>query len=234
MISVYGEFFTICVYLYDSGADITIITEKIFKKIQTEDENTKIETYQIQNVKVIVTGNHCSNYTCIVGTDLMKKIPEFNDSLQKIEEMVNKMSKQVVARYERAKTKNQGGYMKREKKNGDTTFHLETVSGQMEEQKVEQHEHRGQTGEQHEEERKEKETEKTEKKQLVDKRIYEAWFYYHLLKFRKERYGELLSFRAPYVEDLDNVIEEHHELFLKFFTKKWSSHQYNHPKSLLL
>ena len=34
--------------------------------------------------------------------------------------MVNKTSKQVVARYERAKTKNLGGYMKREKKNGDT------------------------------------------------------------------------------------------------------------------
>ena len=57
---------TLVEYLYDSGADITIITEKIFKKIQTEDENTKIETY---------TGNQIKSFTSetqILGQVILK------------------------------------------------------------------------------------------------------------------------------------------------------------------
>ena len=116
--------------LYDSGEDETIITENVFRKIQMEDEETNLEVYtgskiksftsetqilgqmalkscyfnqmdQLENVKVIVTGNQNSNNACIVGTDLMKRIPEFNDSLQKKEEMINKISKQVIERYEK-------------------------------------------------------------------------------------------------------------------------------------
>ena len=71
---------------------------------------------------------------------------------------------------------------------------------------------------------------KDDRTELVDKRICEIWFYYNLIQFRKDMYGKLSDFKGPTVENLDDVIREHHVHFHSFFTNKWMSHKCNHPK----
>jgi hypothetical protein len=119
---------TLVEYLYDSGSDTTLITENLFRKIQLEDKNTKLVQYygkplrsftgevkilgqlilhncafnhsdQLEKIKIIVTENQKSINGCIIGTDLMRIIPEFNDSMQKLEETIDSMSKNVLKRY---------------------------------------------------------------------------------------------------------------------------------------
>ena len=99
---------TLVEYLYDSGSDTTLITENIFRKIQLEDQNTKLIQYygkplksftgevkiigqlvlhncafnhsdNLEHIKIIVTENQKSINGCIIGTDLMRIIPEFNN-----------------------------------------------------------------------------------------------------------------------------------------------------------
>ena len=119
---------TLVEYLYDSGSDTTLITENLFRKIQLEDKNTRLIQYQgkplksftgevkilgqlilhncafnqsdhLENVNIIVTENQKSINGCIIGTDLMKIIPEFNDSMQMLEATIDNMSKNVLIRY---------------------------------------------------------------------------------------------------------------------------------------
>ena len=100
-------------YLYDSGSDTTIITENIFKRIQTEDKDTRLIPYDgnplksftgeikiigqiiltncafnhsdnLENIKIVVTENQKTMNGCIIGTDIMKLIPEFQIALQRI------------------------------------------------------------------------------------------------------------------------------------------------------
>ena len=37
---------------------------------------------------------------CIIGTDLMKQIPEFDSAMQQLEETIKNMSQNVIKRYE--------------------------------------------------------------------------------------------------------------------------------------
>ena len=69
-----------------------------------------------------------------------------------------------------------------------------------------------------------------DRSKLIDKRLCESWFYYNLLKFRISYYKTLLNFEAPNVEDLDEEIVKHHDLFSSYFLKKWLNHKCMHPK----
>jgi hypothetical protein len=119
---------TLVEYLYDIGADTTIIQEKIFKQIQIKNKSTQLEIYtgnriksftteikilgQIilnkcafnqsdshKNIKIIVTENQTSTNECIIGTDLMEQIPDFNNYMQLIEQKIKTMSDDIFKRY---------------------------------------------------------------------------------------------------------------------------------------
>ena len=112
---------TLIEYLYDSGSDTTLITENLLRKIQLEDINTKLVQYigkplksftsevkiigqlnldkcsfnqtdNLNDIKIVVTENQESMNGCIIGTDLMKQIPEFDSAMQQLEETIKNMS----------------------------------------------------------------------------------------------------------------------------------------------
>ena len=141
-------------YLYDSGSDTTLITEELFKQIQLEDKNTKLVKYNgkplksftdevkiigelilnncsfnqsdnLKNIRIIVTKNQISTNKCIIGTDLMKQIPEFDNALNMIEETINKMSENVINRYNNQKETH--GNSNQNQEEFKSTFHLETI-----------------------------------------------------------------------------------------------------------
>ncbi|CAF1141789.1 unnamed protein product, partial [Brachionus calyciflorus] len=99
-------------YFFDTGASCTIINEPLYVKIKKEDPGTILEPYTgkplwscnkkltvygqiclrncqitgdcLKNVTVIVT-NHKSQYECLLGRDLMKKVPNFDVTLTNME-----------------------------------------------------------------------------------------------------------------------------------------------------
>ena len=62
-----------------------------------------------------------------------------------------------------------------------------------------------------------------ERSPLVDKRLTESWFYFHLLLLHKEYFGTLSEFKAPLVQDLDESIIFNRNLFMENFHKQASS-----------
>ena len=58
------------------------------------------QTDKLNDVKIIVTENQELMNGCIIGTDLMKQIPEFGSAMQQLEETIKNMSQNVIKRYE--------------------------------------------------------------------------------------------------------------------------------------
>jgi hypothetical protein len=58
------------------------------------------QTDNLNDVKIVVTEDQESMNGCIIGTDLMKQIPEFDSAMQQLEETIKNMSQNVIKRYE--------------------------------------------------------------------------------------------------------------------------------------
>ena len=115
-------------YLYDTGADTTIIQESFYKKILAEDQTTELVQYngkplksftteikvigklilkqcifndsnKSTNVELVVTEDQQCLNKCIIGTDLMSKIPVFKNLLDQAEETIKTMSDDIIQQY---------------------------------------------------------------------------------------------------------------------------------------
>lgn len=62
---------------------------------------------------------------------------------------------------------------------------------------------------------------KTLRNHLVEHRLRENWFYYHLLKYQKEHY-KLNEFNAPNMEHFDERLKEIRNELFPSFVKKWN------------
>jgi hypothetical protein len=119
---------TLVEYLYDGGADRTIISLQTYNQIKQEDRNTvKLEPYnkslesangpldvagilklnecilsdesiQVDKPKVIVIKDLKHN-TCLLGPDLMSKVPKMKQNLEATREVVQLMSAQVKTKH---------------------------------------------------------------------------------------------------------------------------------------
>jgi hypothetical protein len=120
---------TLINYLYDTGANTSIIQMRIFNQIIKDDPTTQVVEYkgklksytteiktygQIllnqcsfnrtdnhKGVKIIITEDQETLNTCIIGTDLMKIIPDFKNIIITLEKTIETMSSDVLQRYNR-------------------------------------------------------------------------------------------------------------------------------------
>ena len=116
-------------YLYDTGANTSIIQMRIFNQIIKDDPSTQVVEYKGKlksytteiktfgqivlnqcsfnrtdnhtGVKIIITEDQETLNTCIIGTDLMKIIPDFKNIIITLEKTIEKMSSDVLQRYNR-------------------------------------------------------------------------------------------------------------------------------------
>lgn len=115
-------------YMCDSGADRTIINENVYNTIKIQAPETKLEPanglkmYSVTNeirilgivrldrciisplgdlkyTEVVVTEN-ISNYECLLGRDVINRVPELKQKLDSIHDVVRKMSNEVRKIYE--------------------------------------------------------------------------------------------------------------------------------------
>jgi hypothetical protein len=120
---------TLINYLYDTGANTSIIQMRIFNQIIEDDSTTQVVEYkgklksytteiktfgQIllnqcsfnrtdnhKGVKIIITEDEETLNTFIIGTDLMKIIPDFKNIIITLEKTIETMSLDVLQRYNR-------------------------------------------------------------------------------------------------------------------------------------
>ena len=114
-------------YLYDTGADTSIMQQCLYEIILKEDKQTKLINYKgnlrsvtteiktigkinlnkcqfnikntINNVEIIVIENQECTDKCIIGTDLMNQIPEFKNLPEMVEETIKLMSDEILSQY---------------------------------------------------------------------------------------------------------------------------------------
>ena len=122
---------TLVSYIYDTGSDITLVTKSLFDKIKRDYEYSRIHKYDgyplksftgdvkiigectldkclfneviLQNIKILVVDDQSTKINCIVGIDIMKQIPEFNNLLKETHTVINEMSRNVIKTYESVK-----------------------------------------------------------------------------------------------------------------------------------
>jgi hypothetical protein len=120
---------TLVRYLCDTGADITVISERVFNKLRLEDNNTRMLQYQGKDVKsvngklsilgeinlnkcilygsahfegitIVVIKENLNHYDCILGRDVIDRITKMKDYIQKMRVTINQMSREVEEYYE--------------------------------------------------------------------------------------------------------------------------------------
>jgi hypothetical protein len=120
---------TLMNYLFDTGANTSIIQKKIFNQIIKDDVTTQVVEYkgklksytteiktfgQIllnqcnfnrtdnhKGVKIIITEDQETLNICIIGTDMMKIISDFKNIIITLEKTIETMSSDVLQRYNR-------------------------------------------------------------------------------------------------------------------------------------
>jgi hypothetical protein len=114
-------------YLYDTGADTSIMQKCLYETILKEDNQTRLIEYKgnlrsvtseiktigkinlnkclfniknnINNVEIIVIEDQECTNKCIIGTDLMNQIPEFKNLLEMVEETIKSMSNDILLQH---------------------------------------------------------------------------------------------------------------------------------------
>ena len=80
------------------------------------------------NVEIIVTEDQETMNKCIIGTDLMLRIPEFKNLIDMVEEKINIMSKGILKRYDQQKNQQIIEKKVENKKDFKQIFNMEIIS----------------------------------------------------------------------------------------------------------